>query len=61
MERNSYPVELAVALLVLGGLIYIGKRVTADDSAPVRKPVATQPAVDTPGGPGNSGARVPGE
>jgi hypothetical protein len=61
MDRGNYPVELAIALLVLGGLIYIGKRVTAEDTAPPHKAVITQPAPAAPGGPGNTGARMPGE
>ncbi len=44
MERVGFPVELAIALLVLGGIVYIGKQVvTVETTQPV------VPAVVVPG------------
>jgi|GEM_PF-5326100 len=25
MDRSAYPIEIAIALLVLGGIVYVGK------------------------------------
>ena len=43
MERNGYPAELAIALLVMAAFLYLYRNLPAKP-APASLPVATQPA-----------------